>query len=109
MEDNPHYEPRKTTISKREKKDKTILLRVNQKEYETIKSNATLAGLSVSNYLRRLGTNHPVKARFEKEEKRNLQGIGNNLNQLTAYAHKGLLYEKPLLEVLDKLKNLLKE
>ncbi|GAB3179663.1 plasmid mobilization protein [Telluribacter humicola] len=108
MEDKPHYDPRKTTASKREKKDKVILLRVNQKEYETIKANATLAGLSVSHYLRRLGINHPVKARFEKEEKRNLQGIGNNLNQLTAYAHKGLLYEKQLLDLLDKLKSLLK-
>lgn len=108
MENKPHYEPRRTPICEGEKKAKVIPLRVNQQEYETIKAKATLAGLNVSRYLRKLGMNHPVKARFDEEEKRNLRGIGRNLNQLTAFAHKGYVYEKPLLEVLEKLKTILK-
>lgn len=108
MENKLRHDAPNASAVKREKKDKVIPLRVNQQEYETIKAKATLTGLSVSQYLRKLGMNHPVKARFDDEEKRNLRGIGRNLNQLTAFAHKGYVDEKPLQEVLEKLKNILK-
>ncbi|KAA6438953.1 plasmid mobilization relaxosome protein MobC [Dyadobacter flavalbus] len=106
-EKNPHYEARKAGTASRENKGKMIPVRVTEQEHAQIKANAILAGLSVSEYLRRLGTGHQVKARFEKEEKRNLQGIGTNLNQLAAYANKGFFNEKPLLAVLDQLKKVL--
>ncbi|TLU97457.1 plasmid mobilization protein [Dyadobacter sediminis] len=110
MEDekNPHYEVRKATVVKRENKGKMIPVRVSEQEHAQIKANAILAGLSVSEYLRRLSTGHQIQARFDKDEKRNLQGIGNNLNQLTAHANKGFFNEKPLLEVLEQLKKILK-
>lgn len=107
-EHKPRYESRKTSMGRRENKGKMIPVRVSEQEHATIKANAILAGLSVSEYLRKLGSGQPVQARFEKEEKRNLQGIGTNLNQLAAYANKGFFYEKPLLEVLEKLKKILK-
>jgi hypothetical protein len=108
MDESKHFEARKADPAKREKKDKVILVRVSAAEAETIKGNAILAGLSVSEYLRKLGTGHQVQARFDKDEKRNLQGIGTNMNQLAAYANKGFFYEKPLLEVLEQLKKILK-
>jgi hypothetical protein len=108
MNNKLRHDPPSSSVAKREKKDKVIPLRVNRQEYETIRAKATLAGLSVSQYLRKLGMNHPVKARFDEEEKRNLRGVGRNLNQLTAFAHKGYFYEKLLLEVLEMLKNILK-
>ncbi|TDE09367.1 plasmid mobilization protein [Dyadobacter psychrotolerans] len=111
MEDNEknlHYEARKAGAARRENRGKMIPVRVTDQEHAQIKANAVLAGLSVSEYLRRLSTGHQVQARFEKEEKRNLQGIGTNLNQLAAYANKGFFYEKPLLEVLEQLKKILK-
>ena len=107
-ESKPHYEARKAGAARRENKDKVIPVRVSLQEAETIKANAILAGLSVSEYLRKLGAGHQVQARFDKDEKRNLQGIGTNMNQLAAYANKGFFYEKPLLEVLEQLKKILK-
>ena len=104
---NPHYEARKAGAAGRENKGKMIPVRVTEQEHAQIKANAVLAGLSVSEYLRRLGAGHQVKARFEKDEKRNLQGIGTNLNQLAAYANKGFFNEKPLLDILEKLKKVL--
>jgi len=61
----------------------------------------------VSEYLRRLGIGHPVEARFDKDEKRNLVGIGRNLNQLAAKANNGFFYHKPIMEVLEQLKRIL--
>lgn len=106
-EKNPHYEARKAGAAGRENKGKMIPVRVTEQEHAQIKANAILAGLSVSEYLRRLGAGHQVKARFEKDEKRNLQGIGTNLNQLAAYANKGFFNEKSLLAALDQLKKIL--
>lgn len=93
--------------SKKTNKDRTIPLRVTQQQYATIKSKAMLAGYSVSEYLRRLGIGHPVEARFDKDEKRNLVGIGRNLNQLAAKANNGFFYHKPIMEVLEQLKRIL--
>ena len=110
MEDekNPHYEARKIGVVKRENKGKMIPVRVTEQEHAQIKANAILAGLSVSEYLRRLSTGHQLQARFEKDDKRNLQEIGASLNQLVEYANSGFFNEEPLLEVLDKLKKMLK-
>jgi predicted DNA binding CopG/RHH family protein len=102
--DNAADQPRQ---SKRANKDRTIPLRVTQSQYATIKSKAMLAGYSVSEYLRRLGIGHPVEARFDRDEKRNLVGIGRNLNQLAAYANKGIFYQKPIMEILEQLKRIL--
>jgi predicted DNA binding CopG/RHH family protein len=109
MQENSQDDVRDVNSIKRENKDRTIPLRVTQHEYASIKSKATLAGLSVSEYLRKLGTGHPVQARFDKDEKRNLQGIGTNLNQLAAFANKGYFYQKPITEVLEELKRILKK
>lgn len=92
---------------KKTNKDRTIPLRVTQQQYATIKSKAMLAGYSVSEYLRRLGIGYPVEARFDKDEKRNLVGIGRNLNQLAAKANNGFFYHKPIMEVLEQLKRIL--
>lgn len=109
MKENSQDDVRPLNQIKRENKNKTIPLRVTQHEYASIKSKATLAGLSVSEYLRKLGTGHPVQARFDKDEKRNLQGIGTNLNQLAAFANKGYFYQKPITEALEALKHVLKK
>jgi predicted DNA binding CopG/RHH family protein len=109
MEENSHEETHQPIQARKENKDRTIPLRVTQQDYVKIKSKATLAGLSVSEYLRKLGTGHPVQARFDKDEKRNLQGIGTNLNQLAAFANKGFFYQKPITEVLEELKRILKK
>ena len=109
MQENSQDEVRIVNSIKRENKNRTIPLRVTEHEYTSIKSKATLAGLSISEYLRKLGTGYPVQARFDKDEKRNLQGIGTNLNQLAAFANKGYFYQKPITEVLEALKHILKK
>ena len=109
MKENSTENPSQIRQAKKVNKDRTIPLRVTQHDYFTIKSKATLAGFSVSEYLRKLGTGHPVQARFDKEEIRNLQGIGTNLNQLAKFANSGYFYQKPLTEALEELKRILKK
>ncbi len=104
--DNAADQPRQ---SKKANKVRTIPLRVTHQQYATIRSKAMLAGFSVSEYLRRLGIGHPVEARFDKHEKRNLVGLGRNLNQLSAYANNGFFYHKPIKEVLEQRKRILEK
>lgn len=86
-----------------------LKVRVAPAEAEFIKMQATKAGLSLSEYLRKVSQKYEVKERLPQESRRALQGIGNNLNQLTAYAHKGELHVGKINEVLDQLKQVLKK
>lgn len=68
-----------------EKRSYSILLKLNTKEYFTLKSKANEAGLNKSEYLRTLIYESQVKARITPEqmnEIRQLTGIANNINQI---------------------------
>ncbi len=88
-------------------KEKAIVIRVNEEEMSVIKAKANLAGLKVSEYLRRLGKEQSVAARLSSEDRKNLVGIGRNLNQLTAYAHKGHIYHDQINLLIERLKQIL--
>ena len=66
------------------KRDKTLTIRVTEKEKQYIKKRANKAGLSVTDYMVRLSLETPIyipvnMQPFLLELKRN----GNNINQLT--------------------------
>lgn len=88
-------------------KNKRITIRVTEEEMAIIKAKADLSGLKVSEYLRRLGKGLEVSARLSQEERKTLVGIGRNLNQLTAYAHKGHLYHDQINLLIERIKEIL--
>jgi len=95
-------------------KDKHISLRLDEIEYNRIIKLATIANMSVSNYLRKAALSKEIKPRFSVHEKayfQNLSAIGNNINQLSKYynAKNGIvddLTHQRLLNTLDHLDSL---
>lgn len=95
-------------------KDKHISLRLDEIEYKRIIKLATIANMSVSNYLRKAALSKEIKPRFSAHEKayfQNLSAIGNNINQLSKYynAKNGIvddLTHQKLLNTLDHLDSL---
>lgn len=91
-------------------------LRVTQEERQLIAQKAELAGLKMSEYLRRsaLGIQAPgltepssSSAILSKPERAQLASLANNLNQLTRYAHAGQLDLAGIDTLLHQLKHLL--
>jgi len=67
------------------KRTRQVNIRVNEEEYDVLASNASMAGMTVSEYVRKRALGRPVKAvpcRFDAEAVLELARIGSNLNQL---------------------------
>ena len=76
--------------SKEPARDKMIPVRVSEDEKKTIEGKASLAGYkSVSAYLRDLGQGVEIKQSLSPEVRRQLVGIGNNLNQIARMGNSG--------------------
>lgn len=71
-------------------RDKMIPVRVTEDEKKAIETKASQAGYkSVSAYLRDLGQGSEIKEKLSPEVRRQLVGIGNNLNQIARLANSG--------------------
>lgn len=85
MDDNTTNKGGRPKKKLSEKRSYSVLLKLNTKEYFTLKSKANEAGLNKSEYLRTLIYESQVKARITPEqmnEIRQLTGIANNINQI---------------------------
>ena len=85
MDDNTTNKGGRPKKKLSEKRNYSVLLKLNTKEYFTLKSKANEAGLNKSEYLRTLIYESQVKARITPEqmnEIRQLTGIANNINQI---------------------------
>jgi len=67
-------------------KETNIILRVSPSDKKMIQDKATEAGASVSEYARKMLLTGSI-IKIEGEEKKILNGIANNLNQLTRHAN----------------------
>ena len=65
----------------------TMRFRVSGDEQKQIEAKAQAAGLTVSEYVRRVTTGQAVQERLPAELRQIITGVANNLNQLTRYAH----------------------
>ena len=65
----------------------TMRFRVSADEQKQIEAKAQAAGLTVSEYVRRVATGQAVQERLPAELRQIITGVANNLNQLTRYAH----------------------
>lgn len=85
-------------------KDIRITFRVTPEEYETIKSKADKAHISVSAYVRAAALRHKVVVVDGLQaHTHELKGIGRSLNQLTILAHKGRISAVDLDSVFSAL------
>lgn len=76
----------------KENKENRLVVRVNNTELEAIKERAEKAGLTVSQYTRKLATGHRIEARqplLNLETFNVLAGMANNVNQIAKRANGG--------------------
>ena len=94
---------------------KTIGVCVNAAELDALRRHADSAGLSVSEWMRRVAltryTPRPVMPEINRETYLQLAKIGGNLNQLTRLAHSGGVapVEALLTEALSTLRTIQRE
>ena len=99
-------------------KEHFVGIRLTEDLYRVIQSEADNAGLSISEYFRRLATKHKIVMQppiFHDDtalvsELAKLNKLGNNLNQIARYFNEGGLMTNPLakelhhaLQEIDKL------
>ncbi|WP_020602755.1 plasmid mobilization protein [Spirosoma spitsbergense] len=86
----------------------TMRFRVSTEERNQIEAKAKVAGLTVSEYVRRVATSQAVAERLPAELRQVVTGVANNLNQLTRYAHLRQFDGKAIDEILLVLKTALR-
>lgn len=86
----------------------TMRFRVSATEQEQIENKAKTAGLTVSEYVRRVATGQAVAERLPGELRQVITGVANNLNQLTRYAHLRQFDDQAINEILSALKTALR-
>lgn len=92
---------------KNENKTVTLRFRTTPDEQRQIEAKAKLAGLSLSEYVRRVATGQAVQERLSAELRQVVSGVANNLNQLTRYAHLRQFDDQAIEQILRTLKQAL--
>ena len=94
-------------VEKKQNKNKHFNFRVNEKEYNKIKSKIEKSKLNTSKYLLRTAMNKEIIVIDELEEIIiQLRKIGNNLNQLTKLCNQGRLTNINLEDVKKEMKSI---
>ena len=99
-----------------EKKKYRITVKLNTQDYYTLKGKAKSAGVTMSEFVRKLIYNGHVIERLTVEQAdfiRKLCGMANNLNQLTHRAnaegfHAVAPYHKTIIDKIDEILNLIR-
>jgi hypothetical protein len=91
----------------KKKRGPRIELRLSAEDDQTIRHKAELAGLSVSEYMRRTALGLPVQARIAAADLDNLRKIGINLNQVVKWAHTHQQWPDEIETLILRLKTLL--
>lgn len=95
----------------KEKKDKSVLVRLTSEELEALRTNAKKADITVSELIRLSALNVPIIQKPDLitiETFNILRGLANNVNQLTRHANANNEIEvKELAIVVERLRGLL--
>ncbi len=91
-------------------KEKKIFIRVSEDMHELISYEAEKSGLSISEFCRRVLLNRPIKKlpiiihdeREILQELRNINKVGNNLNQIARHLNEGGERNDALLQEIRK-------
>ncbi len=84
------------------KRNKTLTIRLTEKEYDAITKKAHRSGMSITNFL--VATTEQTQIYVAEDTKplvTELKRIGNNLNQITAKINAGIFRSYNFQEVID--------
>ena len=84
------------------KRNKTLTIRLTEKEYDAITKKAHRSGMSITNFL--VATTEQTQIYVAEDTKplvTELKRIGNNLNQITAKINAGIFHSYNFQEVID--------
>jgi hypothetical protein len=84
------------------KRNKTLTIRLTEKEYDAITKKAHRSGMSITNFL--VATTEQTQIYVAEDTKpliSELKRIGNNLNQITAKINAGIFHSYNFQEVID--------
>ena len=94
-------------VEKKQNKNRHFNFRVNEKEYNKIKSQIEKSKLNTSEYLLRTAMDKDIIVVDGLEEIiMQLRKIGNNINQLTKLCNQGSITNVNLENVKEELKNI---
>lgn len=86
-----------------------IDFRLTPAEHALVSERAASIGLSKTDYVRELVLGHVPQQQLDAATRRNLAGIGTNLNQFVARINAGIDEREMVMEVVQELKRLLKK
>ena len=84
------------------KRNKTLTIRLTEKEYDAITKKAHRSGMSITNFL--VAATEQMQIYVAEDTKplvTELKRIGNNLNQITAKINAGIFHSYNFQEVID--------
>lgn len=94
-------------VGKKQNKNRHFNFRVNEKEYDKIKSQIEKSKLNTSEYLLRTAMNKEIIVIDGLEEViKQLRRIGNNINQLTKLCNQGRIININLEDVKKEMKTI---
>ena len=94
-------------MNENRKRNKTLTVRLTERERNRIISNAMKAGLNITDYVVKLSLETPIHvAEDVKPMLLELKRIGNNLNQITTKINSGAFTSYNFDEVIENQRNL---
>jgi hypothetical protein len=82
----------------------TMRFRASTTDKKHIEDKAKVAGLTVSEYVRRVAIGQSMQERLPADLRQVIVGVANNLNQLTRYAHLREFDDQAIQTILLQLK-----
>ena len=90
------------------KREKAVLFWMTPKEYEHLKKQASVSGMTISGLLRaaiRGQEIHPVLPEIKAEMLRQMSAIGNNINQIAKVANSSKFIRSEDMEAIQKMQD----
>ena len=94
-------------MSEKRKRNKTLTVRLTEKEYNLILSKSKKAKMNITNYIVTLSNELPIKVSEDvKPLILELKRIGNNLNQIATKINSGVFDSYNFSEVVEQQKKI---
>lgn len=88
-------------------KDTRLYVRLSPQEQDDLRKKAKEAGVSMSEYVRRLVHDGKVKSELNRDDLRALINLGNNLNQAVRWSHQNQKLSADIEQIIVQLQEVL--